>query len=210
MHQQDDFGQQDFFDSPADFSNDDFFSNSDINSEEDLFDNNNVFEQKEDFDNSQLSNNNSSLDIKLGYKTVGIIVASIMIILALLISGLSKIKLVKTEKNQNNYEQAEKVNKSGNKKEVSSGFVEVPSSTYIDYSSDILSTHGVVSNMNRYLLDNQVIYCIDIDLTLGATTSVVHYYCGYNTYSQVEIGDVLNVDYQQVSDKCFSVCTISK
>lgn len=208
MHQQDDFGQQGFFDNPADFSNDDFFSNANINDDEDLFSDDNVFEQQEDFSDSSVSNNDST-DVKLGYKTVGIIVASVMIILALLISGLSKIKLVKPEKSQNDYEQTEQVKKSDSK-EVSSGFIEVPSSMYIDYSSDILSSKGVVSNMSRYLLDSQVIYCIDIDLTLGATTSVVHYYCGYNTYSQVEIGDVLNVDYQQVSDKCFSVCTISK
>ena len=90
------------------------------------------------------------------------------------------------------------------------GMVTIPGSTSLDYSSNVTQAQGVVSSLTRYLQDGQVIYCVNLDISVGATTTPVHYYCGYNVYSQVSVGDILNVEYQQVSDNCFSVCTISK
>lgn len=214
---EDDYGQDDFFtDTDSDFNQQDsnigsadFFGSSDENiSEENIPEENNV---------------------NFGYKTVGIIVALVLVILALIILGLSNIKLVKRNDSsvkqevQTTQETTESTvtssSQSSESKSISTedvqankttGLINIPSDTHMDYSGKVTKSQGVVSSLSKYLQDGQVIYCIDLDITIGSNKNTVHYYCGYNVFKQVKVGDVVSVEYQQVSDTCFSVCTISK
>ena len=231
-----DFNQQDFDDSSADFFNDDSF-NSSMSSN---IDSPQMSDSPDDFFNNEggMSANIDSPppvpQVKFGYKTVGLVVALFLVILALLILGLSNISLVKktNKPQQQSTQQAtrqevssepqrttERVQEPSTTEQVqvqerptqnNSGLVPIPSNTHIDYSSEAVKSQGVVSNLSKYLQDGQVIYCVDIDISVGISKSTIHYYCGYNVFSQVNIGDVLTVEYQQVSDNCFSVCTITK
>ena len=222
-----DFGQQDFNDSSADF-----FSNEG-DSEEFHVDDVPELEQP-------------SQGFNFGYKTVGVVVAVGLILIAFVILFLSKLDLVKkpvdtpqpvqVQQEQQQLQQQQEVqqetqvqqqetqieesqpqidNTQNGYQEYSesssdNGLVSIPDSTSLDYSSNVTQAQGVVSSLSRYLQDGQVIYCVNLDISIGTSTTPVHYYCGYNVYKQISVGDILNVEYQQVSDNCFSVCTISK
>lgn len=225
------FGQQDFHDSSADF-----FSNEG-DSEEFHVDDVPELEQP-------------SQGFNFGYKTVGVVVAVGLILIAFVILFLSKLNLVKkpvdtpqpvqVQQEQQQLQQQQEVQQETQVQEqqqetqvqqsqqenqvqesqndyeeysdgsVSNGLVSIPDSTSLDYSSNTTQAQGVVSSLSRYLQDGQVIYCVNLDISIGTSTTQVHYYCGYNVYKQISVGDILNVEYQQVSDNCFSVCTISK
>lgn len=88
-------------------------------------------------------------------------------------------------------------------------FKEIPDGTDIDYSADIQETSGSISGKKRFLLGEQVIYLLEISIGMENSVSV-NYYCGYNVYDSVSIGDTVTVSYQKVSDTCYSVNTISK
>ena len=218
-----DFGQQDFNDSSADF-----FNNGG-DSEEFHVDDVPELEQP-------------SQGFNFGYKTVGVVVAVGLILIAFVILFLSKLDLVKkpvdtpqpvqVQQEQQQLQQQQEVQQEtqvqqqetqieasqpqiDNYQEYSesssdNGFVSIPDSTSLDYSSNVTQAQGVVSSLSRYLQDGHVIYCVNLDISIGTSTTPVHYYCGYNVYKQISVGDILNVEYQQVSDNCFSVCTISK
>lgn len=239
------FGQQDFNDSSADF-----FSNEE-DSEEFHVDDVPELEQP-------------SQGFNFGYKTVGVVVAVGLILIAFVILFLSKLNLVKkpvdtpqpvqVQQEQQQLQQQQEVQQETQVEEqqqetqvqqsqqetqieepqqetqvqqsqiddtqsnyqgysesqVSNGLVSIPDSTSLDYSSNVTQAQGVVSSLSRYLQDGQVVYCVNLDISIGTSTTPVHYYCGYNVYKQISVGDILNVEYQQVSDNCFSVCTISK
>lgn len=210
-----DFGQQDFNDSSADF-----FSNEG-DSEEFHVDDVPELEQP-------------SQGFNFGYKTVGVVVAVGLILIAFVILFLSKLDLVKkpvdtpqpvqVQQEQQQLQQQQEVQQETQVQQQEtqieepqqsqahndSQFVSIPDSTSLDYSSNTTQAQGVVSSLSRYLQDGQVIYCVNLDISIGTSTTPVHYYCGYNVYKQISVGDILNVEYQQVSDNCFSVCTISK
>lgn len=229
-----DFGQQDFNDSSADF-----FSNEG-DSEEFHVDDVPELEQP-------------SQGFNFGYKTVGVVVAVGLILIAFVILFLSKLDLVKkpvdtpqpvqvqqeqqqlqqqqevqqetqvqqqetqieeqqqeTQVQQSQIDDTQSDNQGYSESQVSNGLVSIPDSTSLDYSSNVTQAQGVVSSLSRYLQDGQVIYCVNLDISIGTSTTPVHYYCGYNVYKQISVGEILNVEYQQVSDNCFSVCTISK
>ena len=229
-----DFGQQDFNDSSADF-----FNNGG-DSEEFHVDDVPELEQP-------------SQGFNFGYKTVGVVVAVGLILIAFVILFLSKLDLVKkpvdtpqpvqvqqeqqqlqqqqevqqetqvqqqetqieepqqeTQVQQSQIDDTQSDNQGYSESQVSNGLVNIPDSTSLDYSSNTTQAQGVVSSLSRYLQDGQVIYCVNLDISIGTSTTPVHYYCGYNVYKQISVGDILNVEYQQVSDNCFSVCTISK
>ena len=92
---------------------------------------------------------------------------------------------------------------------VGTEFKEIPDGTDIDYSVDIQETSGSISGKKRFLLGEQVIYLLEISIGMENSVSV-NYYCGYNVYDSVSIGDTVTVSYQKVSDTCYSVNTISK
>lgn len=154
----------------------------------------------------------------LGYKSVGVVVALALVVLALLILGSSNIKISKKTSTNTNINTTTTQSTDLPQQETPSaevttsdnGMIEIPDGTEVDYSGSIISSQGVVSDKRLFLQSNQVIYRLDIDISVGATSTTVYYYCGYNTFNKVNTGDILTVDYQQVSKKCFSVCSINK
>ena len=253
MFDNDDFnGQDDFFNgADSDFSQQDF-----DNSSADFF--NNEGDSEEFHVDGVPELEQPSQGFNFGYKTVGVVVAVGLILIAFVILFLSKLDLVKkpvdtpqpvqVQQEQQQLQQQQDVqqeqqeiqqqeiqqetqvqqqetqveeqqpqvdNTQNDYQEYSesssdNGFVSIPDSTSLDYSSNVTQAQGVVSSLSRYLQDGQVIYCVNLDISIGTSTTPVHYYCGYNVYKQISVGEILNVEYQQVSDNCFSVCTISK
>jgi len=224
------------------------FDNENFNEQDDFFSEVDSGLVQQDFDNSSadfFGNEGDSEEFcpeleqpsqgfNFGYKTVGVVVAVGLILIAFVILFLSKLDLVKkpadtsqsiqVQQEQQQLQQQQEIQQETQVQQQEtqvqepqqsqahndSQFVSIPDSTSLDYSSSITQSQGVVSSLSRYLQDGQVIYCINLDISIGTSTTSVHYYCGYNVYKQISVGDILNVEYQQVSDSCFSVCTISK
>lgn len=231
------------------------FDNENFNEQDDFFSEADSGLVQQDFDNSSadfFGNEGDSEEFcpeleqpsqgfDFGYKTVGVVVAVGLILIAFVILFLSKLDLVKkpadtsqsvqVQQEQQQLQQQQEIQQEPQvqqqeiqqetqvqqqetqvqeTQQSDSQFVSIPDSTSLDYSSSITQSQGVVSSLSRYLQDGQVIYCINLDISIGTSTTSVHYYCGYNVYKQISVGDILNVEYQQVSDNCFSVCTISK
>ena len=220
------------------------FDNENFNEQDDFFSEADSGLVQQDFDNSSadfFGNEGDSEEFcpeleqpsqgfNFGYKTVGVVVAVGLILIAFVILFLSKLDLVKkpadtsqsvqVQQEQQQLQQQQEIQQEPQvqqqetqvqeTQQSDNQFVSIPDSTSLDYSSSITQSQGVVSSLSRYLQDGQVIYCINLDISIGTSTTSVHYYCGYNVYKQISVGDILNVEYQQVSDNCFSVCTISK
>lgn len=213
---------------------DDFFAegNSDF-SQQDNSDSADFFSTEEDCQPDTIPNVQSpEQHSSFGYKTVGIVVALALVVLAFVVLGISNIKLVKKTSSTGSQSQVQQtiaepqatqvtkteatesettnsqVYQSNNSS--TSDLISIPDSTYMDYSSKVVLSQGVVQDLSKFLQNGQVIYCINIDISIGTTSTSVKYYCGYNVFNQVKVGDILTVEYQQVSKSCFSVCTITK
>lgn len=158
------------------------------------------------------SGNNVALEEKnLSFKTVGVLIAVALVVIAIVLLGVRRFSINKktnvdtnTSTNVNEQPVADISQPIGG-----TTLKEVPSDTVINYNGNVLENEGSIHNKVKYLLDGQVIYCLEISIGMQNTQSI-HYFCGYNVYDSVSIGDVVTVSYQQVSDTCYSVNTISK
>ena len=229
------------FDNPADFSgefgSDGFsnqFSNDFENYSSDSSNNINAGSKSQDFTKINILGRNFTL----GYKTTGILVASVLVVIGFLMLIIGSIKVVKKDDTSNlqanrnqveiqtqaqaeastqNQSQSEVVHNqentyssSGTSIQGTGNFVTIPDDMQINYNASIQTSQGTVSKLSRYLQNNQVVYCVEVSAVLGVSTTSVKYYCGYNTYRQLNVGDSITVEYQQVSDTCFSVLTLRK
>lgn len=168
----------------------------------------------------------------MSHKKAGIIVAIGLLILALLVFILSNLELVPKDNKQGS-EQNEKpatssivVDESASSEEStatedsstsepessSSGLslVEIVAEEKLDYDSPEQQTTGVVSRKSCYLSGTQVVYCIEMQATMGTETKDVTYFCSYSVYSQVEEGDILNIAYKQTTTNTFALMSVSK
>jgi hypothetical protein len=75
----------------------------------------------------------------------------------------------------------------------------------LDYSGQVFDGVGTVSSKNRYLVNNQVIYNLQIDMG----SQRVEFYCNYDTYASVNTGDTLKVSYQIPQSGYISVTQIN-
>lgn len=175
-------------------------------------------------------------------KTVGLILASVCIVLALIFMGISKIHIQKKEPVQNNQvatnqqsgttddsntqntqESNSQSNDGGTEQQDTSEsntgsqsdtnrvvLVEIPSTTSMNYATDVLTTNGSVVNKTKYVQGHQIVYCITINVAFGSSTETINYFCNYASFNQVNKGDVLVITYQQVEDDYISINSISK
>ena len=88
--------------------------------------------------------------------------------------------------------------------------VEIPSSTTMNYATDVLTANGTVIGKTKYVQGNQILYCVSITIAFADSSSTVNYYCNYASYNQVSKGDLVVVTYQQVEDSYISINSISK
>lgn len=81
----------------------------------------------------------------------------------------------------------------------------------LSYSKEIQSVSGTVTAKKVYNTgDSQIIYDIEITSTLGNTEQLFHYYCTYNTFNELKEKDLVLVEYRQVDENNFVVCSLSK
>lgn len=165
----------------------------------------------------------------MSHKKAGILVASLLVILALVVYILSNVKLTPkkdkadtqssmtsvstTSPAESISDESTSDNSSTSEPEsVSSGLslVEIVAEDKLDYSSPEQQTTGVVIKKSCYLLNTQVVYAIELQATMGTESKVVEYICSYSVYSQVEEGDMLNIAYKQTTTNTFAVMSVSK
>lgn len=165
------------------------------------------------------------------YKVAGAVVATILVLLAVIVSFLGSIKITKkstatssktvqTEVSQNS-DTSVSTNKSTSKEEsdskvensISDGDILmklIRNEGKLDYSGSIFTTSGVVSSKSCYLQGNQVIYEFCISIGVGVENLVIKYYCPYDTYISVDVDDMVTVNYKQVSESAFAVTSVTK
>ena len=126
---------------------------------------------------------------------------------AFLFFGISKIHITPGSANvhqqQNIQKEANKINQeqTSTNKELKY----IAENVSIQYNSDVLTSSGVVKDKTRYLLGNQLIYDIVIEIPTGTATASMHYYCGKDAYDTVSKGTTVTVEYQVADDNYYSI-----
>ena len=134
---------------------------------------------------------------QLGMKTVGLLIAGGLVLLALILMGISKISLKKTGDSEvlNTAPQStQEVDTGVNHPRGGIVLEEIPGSTHVDYATQVLESTGTIKEKSRYLLDGQVIYCLEITIGMQNSQSI-HYYCGFNVFDSVSVGAAVTVSY---------------
>lgn len=81
----------------------------------------------------------------------------------------------------------------------------------LKYAKDTQSVSGTVTAKKVYNTgDSQIVYDVEITSTLGNTEQLFHYYCTYNTFNDLKEKDLVLVEYKQVGENNFVVCSLSK
>jgi len=88
--------------------------------------------------------------------------------------------------------------------------IRIPDSTAMNYSGDVLQATGTVTGKTKYLIDSQVVYCINLNISVGSASQSLYFFCNYATFSSVANGDLVAVSYQQVQDNFISVISVTK
>lgn len=152
-----------------------------------------------------------------GFKGIGIIIAGAFIVLALFLMLLDNIKVEKKPQSQpktSTSSQASQQSSQGGtqKANVTNGIslIEIPEDTNLDYTVGLLEATGTVVKKTKYLEGHQVMYCLVIRIAVGSSSEDVKYYCSYDSYSQVETGDFLDITYQQVQAGYISLNKVVK
>lgn len=92
----------------------------------------------------------------------------------------------------------------------SNGWQEVNEDS-LKYAKDVQSVSGTVTDKKIYNTgDSQFVYDVEITSTLGNTEQLFHYYCTYNTFNELKEKDLVLVEYRQVGENNFVVCSLSK
>lgn len=88
---------------------------------------------------------------------------------------------------------------------------EIPSSIRLDYSGVVYESPASIVKTSKVLQNNQILYNVQFMVyTNSGETLNLSYYCTYDVYSSLKVGDALNVRYQKVSDGYFSIVGITR
>ncbi len=79
----------------------------------------------------------------------------------------------------------------------------------IDYTSAFIEATGLVTSKQTYVIDNQVVYCLDISMTVGSETKQVRHFCNRKVYDAITNGTVVNVKFQQVDEHNVAVYDVT-
>lgn len=162
-------------------------------------------------------------------KTIAIIVAGIILVIALSLMFVDKIHIGKkdtttTNTNTTVVQQEQQPTQSSNTSSSNSNaggsstesslnsatLVEIPSSTSMTYSNDTLKANGKVTDKKKYVQGKQIVYCVEITIAVGSSSETVNYYCTSATFNQIGKGDILIVNYVQVEDSYISITNVEK
>lgn len=167
--------------------------------------------QQENLKN-QAQQGNSKKEFK-PLSTAGVALLSfvVLFVVLLLLIGISKIKVTKQSKPQTATQQVSVVQQQKQQTRVDTlSLKSVPESTVIDYSGEITSTTGIVVAKSKYLQGSHMVYAVIINAEILGNKQEFYYYCGFDAYNGVQVSDLVQVNYQKVSKKCFSVNSVTK
>lgn len=177
----------------------------------------------EDTPVNQNTPHEQQVKVNLGYKSVGLVLGGIFILLALILLVLSKTKIRKADNVQQPVSQVtqqsgvsqeqpqETITSTPIKSDIDSvSLLKIPSDLTLNYSGDVFEANGTVTGKERYLQGSQVVYCISIKIALGSVSQDVKYYCNYASYNQVNKGDLLIIKYQIPQEGYISINEIAK
>lgn len=169
-------------------------------------------------------------------KTIAIIVAGAILVIALLLMVVDKVHIGKkdtttTTNNTTTVQQEQQPIQSSNTSNSntsnsnttsstrgsssesnlnSATLVEIPNSTSMTYSNDTLKANGRVTDKKKYVQGKQIVYCVEITIAVGSSSETVNYYCTSATFNQIGKGDILIVNYVQVEDSYISITNVEK
>ena len=141
---------------------------------------------------------------------VGVLVCCVVFLFIALLLGLHSIKFTKkSQQTADDVLQDSTVSESSTlNTQISSSslsLIEIPTKISTASTGSINTAQGKVSGFNRYLLGNQIIYCIYANMQTDMGVVEVKYFCNYKSYSSVSQGTDVTITYQIVDDKYISV-----
>lgn len=151
--------------------------------------------------------------VNFGYKGAALVIGALFLGIAIFLYLLNSIKIDKKEpvaQTNVSVQQTQQVTKSASGVKDSLTLTALDDSVNIDYSGTIYDSTGIIQTKSKYLQGNQVIYCLDIAIAVGEESTIMKYYCSYAAWTSVAQGDIVDVKYQQVSGKCFSINEVVK
>ena len=145
-------------------------------------------------------------NFNFNYKHASLIIAGICVFLALIIFGMSKIHFV------NNATQQQNISKEASNVESnatgSKTLKYVPNTTAMNYDSDVITSSGKIAKKDKYLLGQQLIYDLVIEIPAGTETLSLHYYCSQDIFDKMYENTAVTVDYQVASDNYYSIKSV--
>ena len=145
-------------------------------------------------------------NFNFNYKQASLIIAGICVFLALIIFGMSKIHFV------NNVTQQQNISKEASNVESnatgSKTLKYVPNTTAMNYDSDVITSSGKIAEKDKYLLGQQLIYDLVIEIPAGTETLSLHYYCSQDIFDKMYENTAVTVDYQVASDNYYSIKSV--
>ena len=140
----------------------------------------------------------------IGTKALAFGVLGVGIVIALVILFISRIDISKkepprapvTQNNTNTQTQAE----------TDVSLTEVTGVS----SNQEYTLSGTIHDKVYYAANNQVLCGIKIKMEFGSESQIWTYYCAYNIYKQVNIGDTVQVTYSKPNDKFIMIHGVSK
>lgn len=145
--------------------------------------------------------------------TAGVAVLAFVVIFVvlLILIGISKIKVTKQPRPQTATQQVAVVQQQTQQAGIDTlSLKSVPDSTIVDYSGEITSTTGIVVAKTKYLQGSQMVYAVIINAEILGNKQEFYYYCSFDVYNGVQVSDLVQVNYQKVSKKCFSINSVIK
>lgn len=145
--------------------------------------------------------------------TAGVAVLAFVVIFVvlLILIGISKVKITKQPRPQTTTQQVAVAQQQTQQAGVDTlSLKSVPDSTIVDYSGEITSTTGIVVAKAKYLQGSQMVYAVIINAEILGNKQEFYYYCGFDVYNGVQVSDLVQVNYQKVSKKCFSINSVIK
>lgn len=87
--------------------------------------------------------------------------------------------------------------------------VAVPSDMQLG-ADNMAVSNAVITNKQRYLINNQVIYDLVMIVGTGDTSQTMHFYCTYSSYDAVNTGDTVKVSWYEVQKGYYSIYSVEK
>lgn len=147
--------------------------------------------------------NSSSGNVKpIGTKTLAFGVLGVGIIIALIILFISRIDISKKEPTKTPAPQT-------NTQVQTQTDLSLTEVTGVS-SNQEYTLSGTIHDKVYYAANNQVLCGIKIKMEFGSESQIWTYYCAYNIYKQVNIGDTVQVTYSKPNDKFIMIHGVSK